>query len=49
MLTEQTMEKLKSLRLDVFAAAWTEQQKNPEHVSLSSEVVNVNETVGFMN
>jgi len=35
MLTEQTMEKLKSLRLDVFAAAWAEQQKNPDHVSLS--------------
>ena len=35
MLTEQTMEKLKSLRLDVFATAWAEQQKNPEHVNLS--------------
>jgi DNA replication protein DnaC len=35
MLTEQTMEKLKGLRLDVFAAAWAEQQKNPEHVNLS--------------
>jgi len=35
MLTEQTMEKLKSLRLDVFAAAWAEQQKNPDHASLS--------------
>ena len=35
MLTEQTMEKLKGLRLDVFAAAWAEQQKSPEHVSLS--------------
>ena len=35
MLTEQTMEKLKGLRLDAFAAAWAEQQKNPEHVTLS--------------
>jgi len=30
MLTEPTMEKLKGLRLDAFAAAWVEQQKNPE-------------------
>jgi DNA replication protein DnaC len=35
MLTEQTMEKLRSLRLDVFAAAWAEQQKNPDHVNLT--------------
>ena len=35
MLTEQTMEKLKGLRLDVFAAAWAEQQKSPENVRLS--------------
>ena len=30
MLTEPTMEKLRLLRLDVLAAAWAEQQKNPE-------------------
>lgn len=35
MLTEQTMEKLKSLRLDVFAAAWAEQQKSPDHINLT--------------
>jgi len=35
MLTEQTMEKLRGLRLDVFAAAWAEQQKSPDHASLS--------------
>jgi DNA replication protein DnaC len=35
MLTEATMEKLKSLRLDALAAAWTEQQKNPDSASLS--------------
>jgi DNA replication protein DnaC len=35
MLTEQTMEKLKGLRLDVFAATWAEQQKSPEHVNLT--------------
>lgn len=35
MLTEETMEKLKSLRLDALAAAWTEQQKNTDSASLS--------------
>ena len=35
MLTEETMEKLKSLRLDALAAAWTEQQHNPDSASLS--------------
>lgn len=35
MLTEQTMEKLKALRLDAFAAAWSEQQKTPEATGLS--------------
>ncbi|MFT3912588.1 MAG: IS21-like element helper ATPase IstB [Anaeromyxobacteraceae bacterium] len=30
MLTEPTMEKLRALRLDALAAAWVEQQKNPE-------------------
>jgi DNA replication protein DnaC len=35
MLTEQTMEKLKSLRLDVFAATWAEQQKSPDHINLT--------------
>jgi hypothetical protein len=28
-LTEPTIEKLRALRMDVLAAAWTEQQKNP--------------------
>ena len=35
MLTEPTMEKLKKLRLDAFAAAWFEQEKNPRLASLS--------------
>jgi DNA replication protein DnaC len=35
MLTEQTMDKLKTMRLDALAAAWAEQQKNPEHAGLS--------------
>jgi len=35
MLTEETMEKLKNLRLDALAAAWAEQQKNPDSASLS--------------
>ena len=35
MLTEATMEKLKTLRLDALAAAWTEQQRNPDSASLS--------------
>ena len=35
MLTEPTIEKLRSLRMDVLAAAWTEQQKNPEVHKLS--------------
>ena len=35
MLNEPTMDKLKGLRLDVFAAAWVEQQKNPEVQKLS--------------
>lgn len=35
MLTEETMEKLKNLRLDALAAAWTEQQKNPDSAGLS--------------
>ena len=30
MLTEPTMEKLRTLRLDTFAAAWLEQQQNPD-------------------
>jgi DNA replication protein DnaC len=34
-LTEPTIEKLRSLRMDVLAAAWTEQQKNPEVHKLS--------------
>jgi DNA replication protein DnaC len=34
-LTEPTMEKLRALRLDVLAAAWAEQQKNPEMQKLS--------------
>jgi len=29
MLNEPTMDKLKALRLDAFAAAWVEQQKSP--------------------
>lgn len=37
MLTEPTMEKLKKLRLDAFAAAWLEQEKNPRLASLSFE------------
>ena len=35
MLTEPTIEKLRALRMDVLAAAWTEQQKNPEMQKLS--------------
>lgn len=35
MLTEQTMDKLKTMRLDAFAAAWTEQLKNPDTTRLS--------------
>jgi DNA replication protein DnaC len=35
MLTEQTMDKLKTLRLEAFAAAWAEQQKTPDIASLS--------------
>jgi DNA replication protein DnaC len=35
MLTEQTMDKLKTMRLDALASAWAEQQKNPELVGLS--------------
>ena len=35
MLTEQTMDKLKTMRLDALAAAWAEQHKNPELASLS--------------
>jgi DNA replication protein DnaC len=34
-LTEPTIEKLRALRMDVLAAAWTEQQKNPELQKLS--------------
>jgi len=34
-LNEPTMEKLHALRLTAFAAAWTEQQKNPEMAKLS--------------
>lgn len=35
MLTEPTMEKLRNLRLETLAAAWAEQQKNPEIQALS--------------
>jgi DNA replication protein DnaC len=35
MLTEPTIEKLRAMRLDVLAAAWSEQQKNPEIQKLS--------------
>ena len=35
MLTEPTIEKLRALRMDVLAAAWAEQQKNPELQKLS--------------
>ena len=35
MLTEPTLEKLRSLRLDVMAATWQEQQKRPEVAQLS--------------
>jgi DNA replication protein DnaC len=34
-LTEPTIEKLTTLRLEAFAAAWAEQQKNPEVQKLS--------------
>jgi DNA replication protein DnaC len=34
-LTEPTIEKLRALRLDALAAAWAEQQKNPEMQKLS--------------
>ena len=34
MLTEPTLDKLKSLRLDAMAAAWTTQQKDPAHSRL---------------
>lgn len=35
MLNEPTLQKLKALRLDAFAAAWTEQQSSPDIQSLS--------------
>lgn len=35
MLNEPTMAKLRALRLDAFAAAWTEQSKSPETARLS--------------
>lgn len=35
MLTEPTMDKLRGLRLDTLAAAWAEQQKNPDVQKLS--------------
>ncbi|MCG5051423.1 MAG: IS21-like element helper ATPase IstB [Myxococcales bacterium] len=35
MLKEQTLDKLRSLRLDAFATTWTEQQKNTEIARLS--------------
>ena len=35
MLTEPTMEKLRTLRLDTFAAAWLEQQQNPDLQTLA--------------
>ena len=35
MLTEPTLEKLKALKLDAMAAAWTEQQQNAELTSLA--------------
>lgn len=35
MLTEPTMTKLRALRLDALAAAWGEQQSNPELGQLS--------------
>jgi len=35
MLNEPTMEKLRALRLDTLAAAWAEQQKNPEIAKLA--------------
>ena len=35
MLNEPTMEKLRALRLDTLAAAWAEQQKNPESAKLA--------------
>lgn len=35
MLTEPTMDKLKALRLDAFARAWSEQQKDPQLGTLS--------------
>jgi DNA replication protein DnaC len=35
MLNEPTMEKLKALKLTAMAAAWEEQQKNPEHAKLA--------------
>jgi DNA replication protein DnaC len=35
MLTEPTINKLRGLRLDAFAVAWAEQQKNPEAAKLS--------------
>lgn len=34
MLREPTMEKLRELKLDVLAEAWSEQQKNPQVASL---------------
>jgi DNA replication protein DnaC len=35
MLNEPTVEKLRAMRLDTMAAAWTEQQKSPELAALS--------------
>jgi DNA replication protein DnaC len=35
MLIEPTLDKLRALRLDAFAAAWTEQHKNPELTKLA--------------
>ena len=35
MLTEPTIEKLQTMRLDTMAAAWAEQTKNADHATLS--------------
>ena len=43
MLNEPTLEKLKSMRLDAMAAAWLEQQKNPEVHKLGFD-----ERLGFL-
>jgi hypothetical protein len=43
LLTEPTLEKMKTMRLDGMAAAWTEQQQQPSTTQLSFD-----ERLGFL-